>query len=84
MSKTQWAIKSRCLGLYYGTYRTQREAIAHHVWAFDQTCFDNGPPKNLDRLDEDQKRAWRIRLKRGDRAVKVVVQVLDTKTAVKR
>ena len=77
----QWAIRSWHGFLHYGTWRTRREAIAAHVWAFDTVCYRNGYPTGSawNPLNEDQRRAWQARRKRGDRAVKVnVVEIGDT------
>lgn len=31
MREIMWAIRSKNFGLYYGTFPTRKEAIAHHI-----------------------------------------------------
>ena len=72
----QYAITGRG-GMYYGTAPTRRQAIAQHVWATDQDCYEAGYPVSSKPLNDAQKRAWAVCKKRGDKAIKVIVTPAD-------
>jgi len=69
---TRWAIVGTC-GLYCGQWLRRRDAIAEHVYGFDQKLFDAGKRSAWNELNADQERAWEKRQRAGDRVIKVLI-----------
>lgn len=67
-----WAISGR-FGLYYGTYRTRVEAIGVHLGQMTRVV---GPVEH-GHLTPDARREWAALRRKGDRAVRVAVRILE-------
>ncbi len=67
-----WAIADEN-GLYTGWQFTRAEAIANHISHFAEVSkFVSGRG-----LNDDQRGVWKLRRRRGDRAVKVAINIID-------
>lgn len=80
-----WAIQfptNRGFSLYTGTAPTRRDAIAQHVWAYDRVLYDAGWPHVSTNgnapLSDRQKAEWEKCRARGDRAVRVKIETVET------
>ena len=70
--ETAWAITG-VHGFYYGTWGTRAEAIGAHLEAKTHVVG----PVEWGRLTPDAKREWRRLQRRGDKAVKVELRIID-------
>jgi hypothetical protein len=63
-------------GIYVGWHYGRRAAIAQHVsdlWSHRDGFGDISPYAFSAKLNDDQRRAWALCKKKGDRAVKVKI-----------
>jgi len=72
MNKQGWAIIGEH-GIYTGWWLTRRDAIAGHV---SDLYFNVSQFPTPTGLDEKQKKYWKKCRERGDRAVKVMIEIL--------
>lgn len=70
-SETVWIIVGEECGAYLELSSSRRAAIAKHVNDLDELCYEK--QNILGPLTADQKRAWKERRQRGDRAVRATL-----------
>lgn len=69
----RWGIVGNS-GLYVDQQLDRKDAIAAHVYCYDEELFKAGQRFCWSRgLSERQKTAWRARRRAGDRAVKLTI-----------